>query len=100
MNKKKLLTFCFLFIIVSSFIFTTKSIAAVPQMIHLQAYLVDEDDQPLSGIITLTVRFYYTETGGTPVFVNDPADRYVNVNDGVINYYIKRFYGIDFSREI
>ena len=98
MTKKYFLKI--LFFISLSFLSINNSIAAVPQMLHLQAYIVDDNNQPLSDNIALTVRLFDNEFSGNVLFTNDPADRYINVKDGLINYYIKGLNGVDFSKEL
>ena len=71
-----------------------------PRRITLQAYLTDADNKPLTGNIVLTVRLYRGEHSTDLLYVNDISDRYVDVVDGVVNYYINNLYGIDFSSEM
>ena len=96
MNKS---TFSFIFLF-SFLLFSITISAAIPKMIHLQAYLEDGEGFPLNGTITLTVRIFDGEFSNNVQFTNDIADRYAVVNNGILNYYIQRLHGVDFSKEL
>jgi len=87
-------------VIITCFLFSLSISAAIPKMIHLQAYLEGDDGKPLSGAITLTVRIFDGEFSNNVQYINDIADRYATVENGILNYYIQRLNGVDFSKEL